>query len=123
MLSPGRHVKIKSSSLFDDRGSAVLEFMVFGLLLQISALTFFMQISSIQTSQLIAESIARHAMRSFVMNEVDPEATAAQVLQDFQVRGQPVIEFSCLPDCSGTGSILKIKVQLNSVVANAVFIR
>ena len=53
-----------SQRLNADAGSALVEFLVFGLVLQVGILTFFLDLSNQQAGQLAAESIARHGLRA-----------------------------------------------------------
>ena len=106
-----------------ERGSIFLEFLGFGLLLQIFALSLFIQIANLQTYQLAAESIARHGMRSFVSAAVDPNETAAQILNDFGLMSKPDIRMECKPDCFEQGSKILLRVNLNSASAESVWIR
>ncbi len=115
---------MKNNAVYtDETGSAIIEFLVFGVLLQVGILTLFLQISSLQTSQLVAESIARHALRSFVILDLDPKQTAMQIAQDFKVGVDPELEMLCEPNCFGEGSLLRLKVKVGSAEASSVFVR
>jgi hypothetical protein len=115
-------VKI-SRNLAQDSGSTIFEFVFFGLVLQITALTFFLQVIRAESDQLAAEAIARHALRSFVLLNTDPEITAAQIARDFEVADIPHISLLCDPDCIGDGSVLKMSVLVNSAKATSMLIR
>lgn len=106
-----------------ERGSILLEFLGYGLLLQIFALVLFVQIANLQTYQLAAESIARHAIRSFVISETDPEVTANQILDDFGIDSKSKISMECKPDCFNPGSKLVLRVTLNSASAESEWIK
>lgn len=106
-----------------DRGSILLEFLGYGLVLQILALTLFVQIANLQSSQLAAESIARHGMRSFVLSQIEPSETAAQILNDFGIQSKPEINMECSPDCLTVGSELRLRVTVDRAIAEAVWIR
>lgn len=116
-------MKTRTFSILDERGSAVLEFLFFGIFLQMLVLALFLQVSSLQANQLVAESIARYGMRSFVLSGIDPKVTAAQVFNDFDIGGIPNVDLACIPDCLSAGSRLKLRVSLNSATATSVYLR
>lgn len=72
--------------LQSDSGSAVIEFVGFGVLLQVPLLMFCLSVFDIQKQQLATESVANVALRSFVLNQGDESQTRvaiAQAIQDF----------------------------------------
>lgn len=107
----------------DEAGSAIIEFLVLGLVLQIGALTFFLQVSNLQASQIAAESIARHSIRAFVLANTDPNETGLQIANDFEITNEPQVNMSCRPNCYDEGSLLFVEVKINGAEASAVFIR
>lgn len=109
--------------LLNDSGSALIEFMLFGLVIQIGALTFFLQLINLQASQIAAESIARHSIRAFVLFNTHPNETANQIARDFGIKEEPRVDLTCTPNCLDEESLLKVDVKLNGAVASAVFIR
>jgi len=48
----------------DERGSSMIDFLGFGLLLQVPVLLLATQLATIHANQLAADSIARHSLRS-----------------------------------------------------------
>lgn len=116
---------MKSSFQFlkNDGGSAVLEFLGFGLLLQVAVLVGFVGVNNLQSQQLAAESISRHALRAYVLFGTDPEVTASQLLGDFGLMVRPVLKLSCQPDCEASGSLLRLRVSLGEAQAVAVAFR
>ena len=118
-----RHVRTKSQWIVDDRGSVVLEFLAFGLLLQLSVLIWLINVSSIQGQQIAAESVARHSLRAFLLNDTEPEITGQQILHDFGIPLQPRLNFACEPDCDTPGSVLRLQVQVGAAKAQAVTVR
>ena len=112
-----------SRRLHNESGSALIEFLLYGLILQVGALTLFVNLTTLQASQLAAESIARHGLRAFVNSNVDPNETALQVASDFQIQAKPILKLFCDPNCQDQGSTLRLQVKLNSAVASSVFIR
>lgn len=113
---------MKSSLKFlrNDDGSSVIEFLGFGLLLQITALVGLVSATNLQSQQLAAESISRHALRAYVLFGTEPEVTAHQLLGDFGLRVKPVLNLSCNPDCETNGSILRLRVSFGDAQSEAV---
>lgn len=107
----------------EDRGSALIDFLGFGLFLQIPVLLLSIQVSSLQASQLAADSIARHSLRAFVLEEAEINKTANQVAGELGIDANPLIVLECDPDCTGNQSLLRLTVKLGSVEASSVMIR
>lgn len=106
-----------------DRGSSMIDFLGFGLLLQIPVLMLATQLATIQKNQLAADSIARHSLRSFVLQATPVELTARQISADFHLKIQPVVEFDCQPDCTSPESLLRLNVSVDGVRATSVMVR
>lgn len=106
-----------------ETGSALIEFLVLGLVFQIGALTLFLQLSNLQASQIAAESIARHSIRSFLLADTDLNETAMQIASDFRIRAEPKVNLTCIPNCLDEGSLLKVEVNVNGAKASAVFLK
>lgn len=107
----------------DERGSSMIEFLGFGLLLQVPVLMFATQLATIHTNQLAADSIARHSLRSFVLEDAPVELTAQQISEDFRLKINPVVDLDCKPDCISPESLLRLRVSVGSVEAVSVMIR
>jgi len=116
-------VRTKSQRIVDDRGSILLEFLAFGLLLQVSVLIWLINFSNLQGQQIAAESVARHSIRAFILSDTQPEITAQQILNDFGFNLQPRFNFTCEPDCDSPGSILRLQVEVGAAKAQAVAVR
>ena len=106
--------------LGDEDGSAVLEFLGFGLLLQVAVLVGLASLTNLQSQQLAAESISRHALRTYVLFGTDPEVTANQLVGDFGLEVRPVLKLTCNPDCQTIGSVLRLRVSIGDSRAEAV---
>jgi hypothetical protein len=106
-----------------ERGSSMIDFLGFGLLLQIPVLMLATQLATIQANQLAADSIARHSLRSFVLQGAPVELTARQISEDFRLKITPFVELDCQPDCVSPESILRLKVSVGGVQATSVMIR
>lgn len=110
-----------ASALVDERGSAVLEFVGFGLLMQIPLLMMSMDLVELQQSQFAAEAVARHSLRSFILLGTPVETTAAEILKDFRLTTNPKLELDCKPstNCAAPGSILTLRVQVGRAQAQS----
>lgn len=106
-----------------DRGSAIVDFVFYGVVIQVAILVFGLQVFSMQSAQLAAESAARHALRSFVLNGADPDESVRRIAQDFGFVGQQKVLLSCLPDCVSEGSVMQITVVVASAKASSKMIR
>lgn len=106
-----------------ERGSAVLDFVLFGVVIQVGLLIFATQIFGIQANQLAAESISRHGLRAYILSDVSPEVTSAQVLSDFGISKPAEVALNCDPNCTGANSVISLKVVVGKAEAVAVAIR
>jgi hypothetical protein len=107
----------------DERGSSMIDFLGFGLLLQVPVLMLATQLATLHTNQLAADSIARHTLRSFVLQDAPVELTARQIAEDFRLKINPVVELDCHPDCISLESILHLNVSVGDARAISVMIR
>lgn len=106
-----------------DSGNALVEFVLYGLVLQVLVLTFGLQVISIQAQQLAAESAARHALRSYVHSGADPEISANSIVKDLGLASKVEVQLACSPDCESEGSILNLKVRVGDVSSIALSVR
>ncbi len=106
-----------------EKGSMVIEFLLYGVLLQIGILVFSLNAFGLQAQQLAADSIARHALRSYLVSEIDPQISASQVLYSFQSNSKAVLKLECEPDCASSGSLVTLWVKLGQATASASAIR
>jgi hypothetical protein len=107
----------------DDRGSALIEFVGFGLLLQVLLLAAVIQLNGSLQDKILAESIARHSLRSYVLTGVDVQTSAHEILASFGSAAQPVIELSCQPDCQTSRAELQLVVRVGSALAKSAVVR
>ena len=107
--------------LSDEGGSAVLEFVGFGLLLQITLLTIAVDLAAVQQSQFAAEAVARHSLRSYILAGTPVELTASEIMRDFLITSEPTLQMSCLPvgECEASGSIVTLKVIVGRAEAQS----
>lgn len=106
--------KFKSES-----GSAVLEFVGFGLLFQIPMLLFVMSIISLQHDQLAAEAITRDVLRSYVLLNSDPAARALDIAANYKVSPSRLqVTLSCdTQDCLEEGAWVSVKTKVGRAFA------
>jgi hypothetical protein len=102
-----------------ESGSALIDFVLYGLLIQMTVLVFGLQVFSLQSAQLAAESAARHALRSFALSGADPNESVRSIVEDFNFSEDYKVSFSCVPDCVSDGSLLKITVKISAATATA----
>ncbi|MTA83343.1 MAG: hypothetical protein F2552_00395 [Actinobacteria bacterium] len=108
-----------------DRGSAVVDFIGFGVLLQISVLMFSTFALSVQHQQFALEAIARHGIRAHVLipDRGNTTRVISELVADFGLKPSD-IEWSlrCNPDpnCVEPGSIALLQIKLGGLSAEAV---
>lgn len=117
------HLAKFSRVLRYEGGSALIEFLLYGALLQVSVLLIGLQVIGLQSSQLAVESIARHALRAFVVAGQPPDQTAQSLLTDFGSTKKAAIDFRCQPDCYSEGAIITIRVSLDGTSAESSMVR
>jgi hypothetical protein len=109
----------------DERGSVVLEFIAFGLLLQVPMVMFAANLVSIQNDQLAAEAITRDVLRSFVLQGAEPSAVSREAASLFGVAPSRIlVSMTCRPfDCAQEQTWISVKTHIGSVVASGVIQR
>jgi hypothetical protein len=113
-----------STDLRSDRGSAIVDLIGFGLLLQIPVLMFATFALSTQHQQFALEAIARHGIRAHVL--VADKSSTTRVIReialDFGLKEQDLVwSLSCNPDpkCLAPGSIVRLEIKLGGLSAEA----
>jgi hypothetical protein len=111
-----------SQKWHNDSGSAILEFVGFGLILQVPLLMMAVNFAEVQQTQFAAEAIARHSLRSFVLLGTPVSEAAAEIIADFRLTTQPSLQMSCRPvgDCESPGSTITLRVLLGKAQAQSV---
>ncbi|MEN9955045.1 MAG: hypothetical protein RLZZ41_709 [Actinomycetota bacterium] len=107
-----------------DRGSAVVDFIGFGVLLQIPVLMFATAALAIQHQQFALEAIARHGIRAHVLvpDKVNTTKVINELASDFGLRQSDLVwVLSCSPDpsCLEPGSIVRLEIKLGGLSAEA----
>jgi hypothetical protein len=112
---------VQFANFRSDRGSAVLEFAAFGLLLQVPVLAWSVSLITLQHDQLAAEAISREAARSFVLVNRDPAVTASEVASAYRVASDRVqVLVSCqFDDCFSERSWIQVTTRVGSALARA----
>lgn len=102
-----------------DAGSVVLEFIGFGVLVQVPLLLASIALTGLQRDQLAADAINRDALRSFTLQGQAPEVTAAEIAADFNVEQARVnIQMDCADgDCNSPGVLVRLTTTIGSAIA------
>lgn len=103
-----------------DSGSVVLEFLGFGVLLQVPLLLISIALSGLQRDQLAADAINRDALRSFTLTGRPPSETAAEIAADFKIAQDRVkIQVTCEDgDCVSPGALVSLTTQIGAAIAS-----
>jgi hypothetical protein len=113
-----------STKILCDQGSAVVDFIGFGLLLQIPVLMFSTSVLSFQHQQFALEAIARHGIRAHVLVPDSGNTTRviSELAADFGLKQSDLVwNLSCKPDpkCLASGSMVRLQVRLGGLSAEA----
>lgn len=111
-----------STEILSDRGSAIVDFIGFGLLLQIPVLMFSTFALSLQHQQFAIEAIARHASRAHVLLPDNSNTTrvVSELVADFGLKDSSLVwNISCNPDpkCLEPGSRVRFEIKLGGLSA------
>ena len=105
-------------------GSAVVDLVGFGVLLQIPILMFASLAIQTQQQSFAVESIARHGLRSFVLwpDYNNTQFLVETLAKDFGVDPRQVVwKIVCKPDpkCTAPKTLAQIEVRLGNLVGYA----
>lgn len=113
-----------SRRLKSESGSAILEFLVFGLAINLAILTFGTEVIQIQKSQFAVESIARHVIRDITRgaDQAQAQQLAFEIANGFDLDASRLqIAMACVPDsCLSGEAQVQIVVSYNQAKARAV---
>lgn len=114
-----------SANFKGEEGSAVLEFIGFGLLLQVPMVLFASNLVLLQHDQLAAEAITRDVLRSLVLFDAEPSESARESARIYGVSPSRVqVSMSCRPtDCKREQTWVSVKTQIGAVTASGVIQR
>ena len=98
----------------DDLGSAALEFIGFGLVLQIPMILLAINLVALQHDQLAAEAITRDALRSYVLLNREPLESARRLAADYRLDPSRIlVKMACNPDdCEAEGAWISIETRI-----------
>ena len=113
------------TEILEEEGSALVDLVGFGLLLQIPVLMFTTLTLSIQHQQFALEAIARHAIRAHVLLPDEPSTTLVvnRITEEFGLRPSDVSwRIICTPDpnCETSGSFVRFEVKLGGLSAETI---
>ena len=105
---------MRSVNFKDDLGSAVIEFIGFGLLLQIPMLFFAINLVDLQHDQLAAEAITRDALRAYVLLNREPLESARQLAPDYRLDPSRILlTTTCKPNgCNEEKAWVSIETRI-----------
>jgi hypothetical protein len=108
-----------------ETGSAVIELIGFGLLLQIPLVMLATNLVLLQHDQLAAEAITRDVLRSCVLLDTEPTTVAQEAASLYGVSPEKVmVSMSCRPlDCRKEQTWVTVKTQIGSAMALGVIQR
>lgn len=111
-----------STELTSEQGSAIVDLIGFGILLQIPILMFASLAVQTQQQSFAIEAIARHGLRAHVLWP-EPESTAriiGELAREFGISADRLKwSLSCKPDpsCLSEGNTAELYVRLGGLVA------
>lgn len=113
-----------NTDLRSDSGSAILELVGFGVLLQIPILMFATLVIQTQQQNFAAEAIARHGLRAHVLwpNRDSTARVIDEIASDFGLsKNEYSWRINCTPNpsCLESQSVVEIQVRLGSVIASS----
>lgn len=116
---------MRSVNFKGETGSAMLELIGFGLLLQIPLVMFATNLVILQHDQLAAEAITRDVLRSFVLLDADPTSVAQTAASLYGVSiSKVLVSMRCRPlDCRKEQTWVTVKTQIGSAIASGVIQR
>jgi hypothetical protein len=108
-----------------EQGSAVVEFIGFGLLFQIPLMLFAIGLVALQHDQLAAEAITRDSLRSYVLLNREPSESALRLAADYRLTPSRIkLTVSCKPkDCLEERSWIFVETKIGSASAFGVLQR
>ena len=98
-----------------DQGSAAIEFIGLGVLIQLGLLAFGAQLIQVQHNQLAAESMVRNGLRSFTLTGKSPTQTAGEIAAAYGIPASKIVmAVNCgAADCAVQGSWMKFLVTID----------
>ncbi len=114
-----------STSLRSEQGSAMVDLIGFGILLQIPILMFATVGIQSQQQSFAVESIARHALRAHSLWPVNEstQQVVSEIAKDFGIAPQRLqwrILCSPNPNCQAANTIARIEVRMGDLIAQSI---
>lgn len=111
-----------NTSLSSEGGSAIVDLIGFGVLLQIPILMFATLAIQTQQQSFAIEAIARHGLRAHVLwpDRTSTAQVISELTHDFGIAATELQwSISCRPDltCRSSGTFAEIEVRLGGLVA------
>lgn len=111
-----------STEIRSEQGSAIVDLIGFGVLLQIPILMFATLAIQTQQQSFAVEAIARHGLRAHVLwpDTASTAGVVSQIASDFGVSVQRLDwSLRCRPDpsCKSSDTTAEIEVRLGNLVA------
>jgi hypothetical protein len=109
----------------DEEGSAVLDFIGFGLLLQLPLVMFANNLVMAQHEQLTAEAITRDALRSHVLLGKAPLESALELADAYRIASNRIrVTIACRPaNCHQEKAWIHLTTRIGDVEATGVIQR
>ena len=109
----------------DEEGSAVLDFIGFGLFLQLPLVLFANNLVMTQHDQLTAEAITRDALRSHVLLGKEPLEIALDLADSYRVPSDRItMTLTCRPtNCQQEKAWIHLTTRIGVVTASGVIQR
>lgn len=111
-----------STDIFSDQGSAIVDLIGFGVLLQIPILMFATFAIQTQSQSFAVEAIARHGLRAHVLwpDRASTAKVISELAKDFGVSSSRLDwTLRCTPDpsCMSPNTTAEIEVRIGNLVA------
>ena len=116
---------MRSAKFSNDQGSVVLEFLGFGLMLQIPILIFCTSLIGIQHDQFVAEAITRNALRGLVLTGTPVAQTVQELALEYRIPTARVKTYlTCRPaDCTSDGVWMELSTRIGLTTARGVILK
>lgn len=103
----------------DESGSAVLEFIGFGVMLQIPILMLATTLLGLQHDKLAAEAITRDALRSYTLLQLPPADNLVELASAYEIPTSRIsLELRCWPQNCGTSeNWVQVTTKIGSSIA------
>lgn len=111
-----------NTELGSEQGSALVDLIGFGILLQVPILMFATLAIQSQQQSFAAEAIARHGLRAHVLwpDRTNTERVIEELAQDFGIAMDRIEwRLGCVPNpnCLASGSTAQIEVRIGAISA------